>query len=60
MKLSGSKLEKYVDEKLGSLWKKYDVLGDGFVPADRVPVLLRSMIGDVEIANGLQLQVAAE
>lgn len=60
MKFSGSKLEGYVNEKMNALWKKYDVLGDGFVPADRVPVLLRSMIGDVEIANGLQLQVAAE
>ena len=60
LKLSGSKLDSYVDEKMNQLWKHYDVLGDGFVPADRVPVLLRSMIGDVEINNGLQLQIGAE
>lgn len=60
LKLAGSKLDKFVEDKINALWKKYDVLGEGFVTVDRIPVLLKSMIGDVELNNGLQLQIAEE
>ena len=54
MHLKGAKLNKYVDDKMNTLWSHYDVNGEGWIDADRAPVLLRSLIGDVEINNGLQ------
>jgi len=38
------------------LYPYYDILNEGFLDADRVPVLLRGVLGEVEIDNKLQLQ----
>lgn len=53
MGMTGSAKDAYVNEKLDELWKKYDNLNEGFVPAERIPVLLKSMVGEVETNNGL-------
>jgi len=41
MGLKGAKLNKYVDGKMNALWSHYDVNGEGWIDADRAPVLLR-------------------
>ena len=54
MGFTGEKLTSYVDKHMDALWPLYDVNKDGYIEADRAPVVLRRVIGDVEIANGLQ------
>jgi len=51
---TGEKLTSYVDGKMSTLWPHYDVLSEGYVDADRVPVLLRQVLGEVESTIGLQ------
>lgn len=54
MNMQGAARDAYVAEKLAGLWPHYDVNGDGFVEVERVPVLLRQMVGEVEANFGLQ------
>lgn len=54
MHMGGGDRDAYVDEKLGKLWPHYDVNNDGFVDVERVPPLLRQLIGEVEASIGLQ------
>lgn len=51
---TGEKLTSYVDGKMSSLWPHYDVLSQGYIDADRVPILLRQVLGEVESTIDLQ------
>ena len=39
--LTGGAADGYLDREFEPLWKKYDVLEDGKVDIDRMPVFLR-------------------
>jgi len=52
--LSGSGADSYLDKEFEPLWRKYDVLEDGKVDIDRMPVFLRQMCGSAEGCIGLQ------
>lgn len=52
----GAKRDNYVDQRLSEIWKNIDVNGDGTIDVQKGPVLLRMLVGDTEVANGLQLQ----
>ena len=54
MGYKGEKLDNYVSSKMGEIWPLYDDQNKGYIEADRAPVVLRRVVGDVEIANGLQ------
>lgn len=51
----GAKRDQYVQDKLPAIWSNIDVNKDGKIPANKGPVLLRMLIGDSEVSNGLQL-----
>jgi len=53
MGFTGEKLNSYLKQNLPGLWNRYDVMGEGNLDADRVAVLLRQLLGQVEIAFGL-------
>jgi hypothetical protein len=38
-------------------WEKSDPLGQGWIPVAKGPVLLKSIIGEVEMNNKLQVQL---
>lgn len=50
---TGAKLKSFLKENLPALWNRYDVMQEGNLDADRVAVLLRQLLGQVEIAIGL-------
>ena len=60
LKLSGEKRKKYLDEHFNQLWNYYDVNGDGYLEVERVPTLLRSLVGEVETNFGLQMQLKSK
>ena len=53
----GKKRDKYMKEKFDKLWKHFDVMNEGFVDVDKGPVFLKSLLGDVEINQGLMVQL---
>ena len=53
---TGDKKDEYVKEKIGEYWPNHDVLNEGFIPVAKGPVLLKSVVGEVELNNKLQLQ----
>jgi len=57
---TGEKRENYLKENVPKLWKYYDLLGEGFIDAAKGSPFLRSLLGEPEISNGLQLQVGEE
>jgi len=54
MHMSGADRDKYVADKLEALWPHHDVMKEGYVDVEKVPVILRSMVGEVELNLGLQ------
>ena len=50
---TGAKRDSYVQERLPSIWANIDVNADGKIPANKGPVLLRMLVGDSELSNGL-------
>lgn len=38
------------------IWKNIDVNNDGVIDVQKGAVMLRMLVGDSEVANGLQLQ----
>jgi len=51
--MTGGERDSYVAERFAKLWPHYDVNGEGFVEVERVPPLLRSLVGEVEANLGL-------
>jgi len=51
--LKGSENDKYVNERFHDLWNTHDVLRKGFLTANEAPVVLKSLVGNVEVNNGL-------
>lgn len=51
--LKDKQLDKLVAERFPSLWSDADVNKDGFVEVERAPMFVRTMVGDVEAAEGL-------
>ena len=58
--LKGGARDSYVNERFPDLWNTHDVLRKGFLNADEAPVVLKSLVGNVELNNGLQLQMKGE
>lgn len=56
----GQKRDNYVSNKFPVLWATWDVNRDGFITVDRAPTLLRMLLDNVEISDGLQLQTTQE
>ena len=54
MGFKGEKLDNYVNDRMSGIWPLYDVNNQGYIEADRAPVVLRRVVGDVELNNGLQ------
>ena len=52
---TGNKREFYLRDNLPRIWAYHDILNEGFVDASNGPVILKSLIGDAELNNGLQL-----
>lgn len=57
---SGNKREFFLRDNLPKLWAHHDVLNEGFIDVAKGPVILKSLVGDVELNNGLQLQVGED
>lgn len=60
MGFHGSKRDAFVAKQFNTYYEWADNLGDGFLPVQRAAVLLRQMLGQVEIAEGLQVQLDAD
>ena len=52
--MTGPEGDAYVSERLAKLWPHYDVNKDGYVEVERIPPLLRQLVGEVEASFGLQ------
>jgi hypothetical protein len=52
-----NKREFYLRDNLPRLWGYYDMLNEGFIEASKAHVLLHALVKDVDLNNGLQLQV---
>ena len=53
-KFKGKDRDDYISQHFDKVWAHYDVNHDGFIEVDRVAVLLRTLIGEVEASFGLQ------
>ena len=49
------KRKKYADENVPRVWSHFDMFGNGYIKAEEVPQFLRMLLGEVEIANSLQI-----
>lgn len=52
--LDGEKAEGYLNEHFADTWAKYDVIEEGKVEVDRMPMFLRTICGNAEACAGLQ------
>ena len=50
---TGEKRDNYVKERMNEFWSNSDVLDQGWIPVAKGPVLLKSILGEVEINNRL-------
>jgi len=57
---TGEKRDQYVTSRLSELWGNYDVNGEGFIEVARGPPLFRTLLGEVEISNKLQMQTGED
>ena len=49
----GAKRDQYVSQRLPDIWKNLDVNNDGIIDIQKGAVMLRMLVGDSEVANGL-------
>ena len=56
---TGAQNKAYLDEHVPQIFHKLDVNNQGFIVAEKAPVALRMLLGEVEIENGLQLQLSS-
>ena len=54
MNKSPEEAKEYVNKHLDNAWAYYDVNNEGYLPVNRVPVLLRKVLGDSELTVDLQ------
>ena len=54
MKMTGNAAIDYFNQKVPAAWARQDVNNDGVIEAERVPIFLRTIVNNVELA--LQLQ----
>ena len=54
---TGNKREFFLRDNLPRLWAYHDILNDGYIDVSKGTTILRSLVGDVELNNGLQLQM---
>lgn len=54
MHKTGADRDAWVEEHLNKLWNHYDVNHEGVVDAQRIPPMLRQLVGEVESTIGLQ------
>ena len=54
---TGEKKESFLAGKFDKLWNHYDVLGQGWIAIEKGTPFLRQILGENELANGLQLQM---
>jgi len=59
-KWDGEKRDQYVKQRMGEFWPNHDVNNEGFIDAAQAPVLLKSILGEVEINNKLQVQTVED
>jgi len=52
---TGEKRDQYAKQRLGEFWPNHDVNSEGFIDAAQGPVLLKSILGEVELNNKLQV-----
>ena len=45
---------------MNKAWEKADELSKGFLTVDEMPTVMKAMLGEVELNNGLQLQLEEE
>jgi hypothetical protein len=50
---NGNKREFFLRDNLPKLWAYHDILNEGFIDVQKGPVLLKSLLGDVELNNKL-------
>ena len=51
----GAKAEAYLKENVPKFWNHYDVLGEGFIDIQKGTLFLRSLLGENEMNNDLQV-----
>lgn len=56
---TGAKNKAYLDEHCPQIFKHLDVNNQGWLVAEKAPVALRMLLDEVEIQNGLQLQLSS-
>ena len=52
---TGEKNSDFVKSQLLKLWPHIDVLNEGFIDIEKAPQLLKTLLGEVEIENQLQV-----
>ena len=57
---TGDKNKAFRDKFLNKAWEKADELSKGFLTVDEMPTVMKAMLGEVELNNGLQLQLEEE
>lgn len=57
---TGEKAATYANERVGKIWDHFDLLKKGFLHANEMPQCMRMLVGEVEINNGLQVQLSEE
>lgn len=49
----GEKRQKFINERLPKIWNHFDVNNQGYLTVERVPVLLKMLVGENEMNNQL-------
>ena len=60
LKKSGKELDDYANQHVADAWAKWDVNKTGYVEAERIPTMLRAIVGDVVAGFGLQMQTGSK
>ena len=50
MHMEGEKLDNYIGENFPDLWKKYEVLGTGWIEIERMALFYKELMGDWKVA----------
>ena len=50
MHMEGEQLKGYLSEHFPEIWKKYDVLGTGWIEVERMALFYKELMGDWKVA----------